>query len=113
MCRRLFIVRTVVVYREVLLLPSPLRETVPAQRSDSSSRLRESERRESEGGTESAKVAPSAVQGTAVSVLRSAFVRSEPKQRQGRDCMRSVCHRLGEELNLRVSRRSAEGVTEP
>ena len=68
-----------------------------------------------EGGTESAEVARSAVQGTAVSVLRSAFVRKgrEPKERQGRDCMRSVCHWLGEKLNLRVSRRSAEGVTEP
>ena len=55
-----------------------------------------SEHREGEGGTETVEVVRSAVQGMAVSVLRSAFVRSEPKERQGRDCMRSVCHPLRE-----------------
>ena len=64
MCRRLFIVRTVVVYREVLLLP--LSERVPPSALRGSGLEKRAPGRE--GGTESAEVVRLAVQGMAVSV---------------------------------------------
>ena len=66
-CRRLFIVRTVVVYREVLL-PSPLRTIVPAQRSEREWPGERAPERQGWICDESAEVVRSAVQGTAVSV---------------------------------------------
>ena len=51
-----------------------------------------------EGGTESAEVGANGCTRDGCVCLQSAFVKSEPKERQGRDCKRSVCHRLEEKL---------------
>ena len=93
-CTRGFIVHAVVVYREVLLLLRPprrkrLRPVLWEEQSAERVWPREASAEKGEDGTESAKVVQSAAQGTAV-FLRSAFVRSELKERQGRD-LQEVC----------------------
>ena len=72
----MFIVRTVVVYREVLLLRSPLQTNLPPVLWEVS------ERRKGGGETESAEVAPIGCTGDGCVCLQLVFVRSEPKERQ-------------------------------
>ena len=119
-CKRLFIVRTLVVDREVLLLPSSLRTIVPAQRSGRREspekeevKLRGAEKEEvklrgdecrergicleklapgREGGTESTEVSlRSAEGGTESASTRAISFREERAERKAGKGLHEVC----------------------